>query len=243
VARRPAALHRRNLGVRKGFEVDIYPLELREQQFRKTLRGYDPEEVKGYLEGLAARLEKVLTERAELQARLDELQKKVESYRDIEVGLRDTLMEARKIREEAIGGARKEAELTLREAEVEARKVVARAEERLERLQSHLNELTSRKRRFLAQYKELLHRELRLLEFHEQEDEGSPGEGADLVPPGEGVPESEDGQGDAPGEEREAGGEPEGEAGEGGGEREPAQAPGEGARSGGRGRRRQARRS
>jgi cell division initiation protein len=176
--------------------VDIYPLELREQQFRRKVRGFDPEEVKGYLEGLAERLEKLLTERAELRARAEELQKKVESYRDIEVGLRDTLMEAKKIREESIGGARREAELTLREAEVEARKIVARAEERLERLQSHLSEMVSRKRRFLAQYKELLQRELHLLEFHEQEDETLPLEQGGVFPEGEGEAGGDEGRGD-----------------------------------------------
>jgi cell division initiation protein len=176
--------------------MDIYPLELREQQFRRKVRGFDPEEVKGYLEGLAERLEKVLTERAELRTRVEELQKKVESYRDIEVGLRDTLMEAKRIREESIGGARREAELTLREAEVEARKIVARAEERLERLQSHLSEMVSRKRRFLAQYKELLQRELHLLEFHEQEDETLPVEQGAVIPEGQSETRGDEGRGD-----------------------------------------------
>ncbi len=190
--------------------MDIYPLELREQQFRRKLRGYDPDEVHGYLEGLAGRLEKLLGEKTELEARLEVLQKNVESYRDIEVGLRDTLMEARRIREEAIAGARKEAELTLREAEVEARKIVARAEERLERIQAHLQEMVSRKRRFLAQYKELLQRELSLLEFHEQEDEEVPVEQAGFAPASEASAGSEEGRGNGLESGGDVGGEGEG---------------------------------
>ncbi|MCC6549717.1 MAG: DivIVA domain-containing protein, partial [Ignavibacteriaceae bacterium] len=68
------------------------PSNIRQQEFNKTLRGYDTEEVKGYLSGLAEELDEILTENERLRKQLDEAMHKLGEYRKMEKSLQETVV-------------------------------------------------------------------------------------------------------------------------------------------------------
>jgi cell division initiation protein len=55
----------------------ISPLDVRSQEFKKGLRGYDPEEVKAFLDAIADTMEDLLKEKETAESELVALRKKV----------------------------------------------------------------------------------------------------------------------------------------------------------------------
>ncbi len=110
----------------------VTPMDIRQQQFhRKSFRGYDREEVEGFLEEVASDYEELVRENDLLKEQLAALEERVRGMEEEERLLRETLLAAQKLAEEYKEQARKSAELIVREAEQMAEHVMeaARAEE------------------------------------------------------------------------------------------------------------------
>ncbi len=58
--------------------MPITPLEIRKQEFRKSLRGYDPHEVRSFLEMVSTELENLLRENAGLSEKVKDMDAKIE---------------------------------------------------------------------------------------------------------------------------------------------------------------------
>ena len=64
--------------------MTLNPIDIRHQEFRKSLRGYDPLEVEQYLNMVADRMEQILHENEEFKGNIRELKARLESYTSIE---------------------------------------------------------------------------------------------------------------------------------------------------------------
>ncbi len=98
----------------------ITPLDIRKQEFRKTMRGLDSDEVYAFLGTVADEYEAVLSDNKRLREHIVQLEERLKEFKSMETNLRNTLMTAEKITVEAKENARKEADLIVRGAEVEA---------------------------------------------------------------------------------------------------------------------------
>lgn len=98
--------------------MKITPLEIRQKQFEKKLRGYDKDEVNAFLLTLSQEWEKVMDETKELKIKLDASQKEVEKLREVESSLFKTLKTAEDTGANMIDQANKAAELHLKEAHI-----------------------------------------------------------------------------------------------------------------------------
>ncbi|MBK7380202.1 MAG: DivIVA domain-containing protein [Ignavibacteriales bacterium] len=70
------------------------PLSIKQQEFSKSMRGYETEEVQAFLEKLADEFDNLYKENEKLKRELDELNIKVAEYKRIEKNLQDTLLKA-----------------------------------------------------------------------------------------------------------------------------------------------------
>jgi DivIVA domain-containing protein len=155
----------------------LTPVDIRAQEFRKTLRGYDTGDVDDFRQRVADELERLLKERAENEGKLQQLREQLKGFRDREKALNDALVMAQQLRAETEQAARKEAELIAREARVKADETLneAKAEERAVR-----REIETAQRQFssyLASFRTLLERylsEVDALEAHGR-DGSAPG--------------------------------------------------------------------
>jgi len=160
--------------------IDLTPLDVRKKRgdFKKVLRGYDPQEVDVFLELVADRLEDLVREVLQLRERADTLQKQVSSQTGREHAVQEALVTAQELRKEIRGQADREAELILQEVQVEARRqraeaeaevraLVRDAERRLEQARDALEEMERRRVRFLRAYRQLLEREMDVVEVEE----------------------------------------------------------------------------
>jgi DivIVA domain-containing protein len=113
-------------------EFFITPVDIRAQEFRKSIRGYDPGDVDEFRNRIADELERLLKERADMEAKLHQSHEQLKGFREREKALNDALVLAQQLRVETEQSARREAELVGREArsQAEATLADARSEER-----------------------------------------------------------------------------------------------------------------
>ncbi len=144
--------------------MPITPLEIRKQEFRKALRGYDPHEVRSFLEMVSTELENVLRENASLSERVKDLDGKIEDYRRMEKILQDTLTTTQKAADELKNGAKKEAETIIANARVEVQKYLKESQAELARIKEETKMVEHQKLLMVSEFRGLLESYLKLLE-------------------------------------------------------------------------------
>lgn len=160
--------------------MDLTPLDVRKKRgdFRRILRGYDPQEVDTFLELVEERLEELVTENQILADRVARLEETVRTLEERERAVQEALVTAQRVREEMTEQSRREAELLLREArwqaeelrrqvELEVDRRLLEGEARLRERREALEELERARMRFLKAFRSLLERELAAVEAEE----------------------------------------------------------------------------
>ena len=105
---------------------NLTPLDIRKQEFRKTLRGYDTNGVEDFRIRVADALERAIRERQVLEERLSALTEQLRVFREREKAMNEALVAAQQLRQETRAAAEREGEAIVREAEAEANAVKAR---------------------------------------------------------------------------------------------------------------------
>ena len=164
--------------------IDLTPLDVRNKRgdFKKLMRGYDPQEVDVFLEIAAERLEKLVRENIVLRERSESLERQVGAQTGREQAIQEALVTAQELRADIHSQAQREADHLVKESETEARRLAAEAEanvrnlirdaeRRLELGRDALEEMERRRTRFLKAFRQLLERELDVVDV---EDERAP---------------------------------------------------------------------
>lgn len=160
--------------------IDLTPLDVRSKRgdFRKAMRGYEPQEVDTFLELVAERLEEVVRENLQMRERLQFLETQVASQTERESAVRDALVTAQELRKDIREQALREAEKVVEDGKTEARRLVAEAEAEVrirvrnserhaDEIMTSLAELERRRLRFLRSFRQLLEREMDVVEVEE----------------------------------------------------------------------------
>ena len=144
--------------------MNITPLDITQKQFRRVLRGLDPEEVEAFLALVASEFEALVKESLTLREDNKRKADDIAEFRSRERALQETLVAAQKASEEIREAARKEAEITISDAELQAEKIVQAAHSRFLRIVDDINELKRQRVQFEANVKTLAESHLKLLE-------------------------------------------------------------------------------
>jgi cell division initiation protein len=143
--------------------MKITPLEVKRQQFKKGMRGYDTVEVDTFLEMLSNELEDLLRENKDLKDKIIELETQLHDYKNMEKTLQQTLMQAQEASGKSIENSRKEASLIVQEAEMKASQIVDKARLDFAHAKQEIAALKARKESILGKLKVLLKSELDLI--------------------------------------------------------------------------------
>jgi cell division initiation protein len=152
--------------------VNISPLDIRKHEFKKSLRGYDTDEVTMFLEMVSIESENLIRDNSVLKEKVANTDTQLKKYHDIESTLRETLLSAQRAREETILASKKQAEVIIREAEVKAASVIEEGRSELSRLRNSFAELKIQKESYLIKIKAIINAQLEMLEkmsFPEEE--------------------------------------------------------------------------
>lgn len=107
--------------------MKITPLEIRQKNFEKKLRGYDKDEVSAFLLSLSNEWERILDENKEYRIKLEQTEKEVQKLREVENSLFKTLKTAEDTGANLIDQANRAAELHLKESQMNAEAILSEA--------------------------------------------------------------------------------------------------------------------
>jgi len=164
----------------------ITPLDVRKQEFRKGMRGLDPDEVYAFLATVADEYEAALNDNKALRERLLELDDKVQEYRTIERTLRDTLVTAERVTVESKDNARREASLIVKEAQLQAERSLRDISSEAVRLRQEIQRLRSQRDAYVAKMRVVAESHVKFLDSAERDfrsDEDLPAETAPITAP------------------------------------------------------------
>jgi len=146
----------------------ISPLEIQQKQFKMKFRGFDVEEVFGFLEIVREEMEDLLRENSNLKENIQRAENQIKEYRDMETTLRETLMTAQQMVEDYKTNARKESELLVKEAETRADSLIKEAHEKVIKIHEDITDMKGIRRHFREELKRLVEGHLRMLETDER---------------------------------------------------------------------------
>jgi cell division initiation protein len=121
--------------------MNVSPLDLRQQRFRKTFRGSDPVEVASFLGAVADDYEQALRETDRLRQDVTRMEAVISGHREHEQNLQSTLMTAQKLSDDIKANAELEARRIIREAEGRSDLLLERTQARLEDIQREIDGL------------------------------------------------------------------------------------------------------
>ena len=154
--------------------MKLTPMDMRKQQFKKTMRGFDPVEVETFLGMAAAELEELMKSNRELKDKVIELETQLRDYKAVEKTLQQTLAHAQETSEKSIENSKREAQLMISEAEVKGGQIVDKARNDLIMLKEELSILKAKKTAIVSRLRTLLHSELQLIQALEVDEELQP---------------------------------------------------------------------
>ena len=144
--------------------MNISPLEIQKKEFSKSLRGYNTEEVDEFLDKLLENYEKIYKQNRELKEQIQLLQEKMQSYKDIESTLNNTLVLAKKTAEEVKSNAEKEKDAILKEATLQAKEILQHAKQRVNQINNQNEELRQQLYLYKIRFKNFLQSQLEYLD-------------------------------------------------------------------------------
>ena len=149
----------------------LTPLDIENKKFAKTLKGYDVEEVDDFLDQLTEDYEKLYKENAEIKEKMEESNKEIERYKNVEHTLQDTLVMAQSTADELKQNAQVRAEQIIRDAQEGAKKANEEVAKEEFEIRRRIEDLKRQIKVYKAKMEALLISQLELLQEDEKEEE------------------------------------------------------------------------
>ncbi len=121
--------------------MNVSPLDLRQQRFNKSFRGFDPVEVTAFMMAVADDYEQALRETDRLRTDLTRMEAVLNEHREHETNLKSTLMAAQKLADDIKAHAEEEAQRIVRDAQSRSDILLEKTEARLEDVQREIDGL------------------------------------------------------------------------------------------------------
>jgi cell division initiation protein len=150
--------------------MKITPLDIKKQEFKKVLRGYDPIEVDAFLDTLSNEFSDMLKQMKELKEQYIEMEIQLRDFKQKERDLQQILMQAQETSARSVENARKEGELIIQEAELKASQIVDHGRMEVMKAKEELANLKAKKEVLISRLKVLLNSEIELIKNLESDD-------------------------------------------------------------------------
>ena len=149
----------------------LTPLDIENKKFSKQMmNGYSVEEVDDFLDELTADYDKAYKESNESRAKIEQLTKDMEHYKNIESTLQSTLIMAQSTAEEVKKVARQQAEQIVNDAKGNAQKTVDDLEQEIVIKRKELEDVKKQFDIYKAKMEALLISQLELLKDINKDD-------------------------------------------------------------------------
>lgn len=131
-------------------------LDIENISFRKSIRGYDTEQVEEFLERVAESLQTYSERIKNLEIQTSRFDDQMKEYNELKHSLQDALILAQKSAEERVSSAETKAEVIIAEAEAQAHKIIIGSKDRVDEHKREIERLRQIRYQFVAEFKGLL---------------------------------------------------------------------------------------
>ncbi len=142
----------------------ITPMDIHNKEFEKGFRGYDTEAVDAFMTELVHDYEVLYRENREMTDKIEQLEKRLAQYEQMEATMNNTLALAQETGENVKKSARKEADLILQEAEQERQNILRDAQRSLREAHDKYAVIRNEIAVFRAKMESILNSQLQLLD-------------------------------------------------------------------------------
>lgn len=143
--------------------MTLTPLDIHNKEFRKVFRGYDEEEVDGFLDLVVKEYEKIFKENADLKEALAARESNIGQYKDLEETLKKTLILAQQTADDVKQAANRDAEVIIREAQLKAEQIIAAAAEKAKDVLREYEDIQKQSQVFRVKFRSFLLSQLDLI--------------------------------------------------------------------------------
>ncbi|PJA96780.1 MAG: cell division protein DivIVA [Ignavibacteriales bacterium CG_4_9_14_3_um_filter_34_10] len=145
------------------------PYNIKNQEFNKSYRGFDKEEVTSFLESVSSEFAILISENDNLKKEIDSLRKEIEEYKKVERSLQSTLINAQESSTKALDSAKKQHQLIIREAEIKAAQLTEKAKEEVNAISNDIIKLKEEKKLIISKLRAILDSQSRVFEYNSGE--------------------------------------------------------------------------
>lgn len=142
----------------------LTPIDIQNQTFNRSLRGYDPDEVRTFLRQVAQEWAALLEEKHSLKQKVEQLSADLAKYKEMENILQRTLLQAEEASRLTLQNAEKNAALLLQEAQQKADEMIRAAQRQKSQLEEAIQILQQRRQDILLELRTFLTLQLERLE-------------------------------------------------------------------------------
>ena len=150
----------------------ITPLDIENKKFSKQMmNGYSVDEVDDFLDQVTLEYEKLYKENNEYKDKIEQTEKDLEHYRNVEKTLQNTLVMAQTTADDIKNMAQKQAEQIIRDAQTEARRSVDDLNQQEIEMTRKIEEMKKQFEVYKAKMEALLISQLEMLQDDNKEKE------------------------------------------------------------------------
>ena len=153
--------------------MGVTPLVVRQKEFTTRFRGFDVQEVDGFLEEIAKEIESQEQDIEYLKREKHRLDLENQGYRKREDSMKNAMIQSQKVLDQMKVNAKKTSHIIIANAEVEAEKMLNRSHKRLSQLHSDIIELKRQRIQLEMQISAVLESHSKMLEMTKEENKAA----------------------------------------------------------------------
>ncbi|MBU5314726.1 DivIVA domain-containing protein [Clostridium bornimense] len=147
----------------------LTPMDITNKEFKKSLRGFDCEEVDEFLDKVVEDYEFIYKENSSLKEKIKANNDRIKHYEQIEETIQNTLLLAQNAAEQAKLVAQKEAEMILNSANESAKKIIDKANFEVIKINDDYEVIKQDFMKFRAKYNNFLQTQMDMFKGLEQD--------------------------------------------------------------------------
>ncbi|WP_040211912.1 DivIVA domain-containing protein [Clostridium polynesiense] len=146
----------------------LTPMDIKNKDFKRGLRGYNPDEVDDFLFQIVEDYEEIFKENSLLKEKLASINEKVDHYTKIENTIQNTLLLAQNASEQAKLNAQKESDMVIKNANETAQKILDKAHADVISINDEYDRVKQEFIKFRAKYRNFINAQLETFEDMEK---------------------------------------------------------------------------
>jgi len=144
--------------------MKLSPLLIKKQEFEKSMRGYNIEEVQAFLDKISADFEEIINQNEKLESEVERLTRELNEFHKMEKQLQDNILKTQETSAQSLESAKTEASRIVKEAEEKATQLIKNAEQKVNIMQNALMTVREEKDLIIARLRAIVGTQSNLLE-------------------------------------------------------------------------------